>query len=96
MDEKYTVPKLHYTDTSKTQSSQIYRELQQTRVDMNYNAEKLRETLKPQRNVDSPYITDREGYTHIKGSLDEGNWRYVPPLPQDQFTYMNMRKLDIV
>ncbi|RLA64090.1 MAG: hypothetical protein DRQ89_04775 [Epsilonproteobacteria bacterium] len=97
MDERYYVPKLNYRDTSKTQSGQIYRELQQTRIDMNYNAEKLNESLRPKRDLDSPYLSDREGYTpRIKGSLDEGNWKYVPPLPQEKFVYLNMRKLDIV
>ncbi|TDJ09544.1 MAG: hypothetical protein E2O68_00110 [Deltaproteobacteria bacterium] len=97
MNEKYTVPKLNYRDTSKTQSEQIYREMQQTRIDMNYNAQQLRKTQMPQRDLNSPYISDREGYTpRIKGSLDEGNWRYVAPLPQDKFVYLNMRKLDIV
>ena len=96
MDERYYVPKLNYIDTSKTQSAQINREIRQTRIDMNYNAEQLQKTLKPRRDLDSPYLSDREGYTpRIKGSLDEGNWRYVPPLPQEQFVYLNMRKLNI-
>ena len=96
MDERYYVPKLNYIDTSKTQSAQINREIRQTRIDMNYNAEQLRESMKAKRDVDSPYLTDRMGYTRIKGSLDEGNWRNVEPLAQDQFVYLNMRKLDIV
>ncbi len=95
MDGKYTVPKLNYHDTSKTQSEQTLRELRQTRIDMNYNAQLLRKTQLRQGNLNSPYLTDREGYSRIKGSLDEGNWRYVEPLPQDKFVYLNMRKLDI-
>ena len=96
MDERYSVPKINYRDTSKTQSEQTLRELRQSRIDMNYNAEQLRQTQLRPRHLDSPYLSDREGYTRIKGSLDEGNWRNVEPLAQDQFVYLNMRKLDIV
>jgi len=83
---------------SKTQSEQIYRELQQTRLDINYNSKELLKTQRPIRDLNSPYLSDREGYfPRIKGSYEESSWRYNGVTdPRDQFVYLNLRKLDIV
>lgn len=98
MEKRFIVPKINYTDTSKGQSAQINRELRQTRVDMNYNSRELRKIKSPQRDLDSPYIRDREGYSpRIKGSLDEGNWRNVSSnYSRTEYANYNLRKLDIV
>jgi hypothetical protein len=69
------IEKLNYIDMTPGRSANILREIQQFRLDMKEATDATLKAQGPQKNLDSPYASDRAGRTNIYKSWSESDWK---------------------